>query len=796
MAGIDFIHQNGVDYEIVPEIAPLFKTTVNYAVGDCVIYNAEAYRFKTAHLAGAWIGTDAEKFLVGEELGAIKEDLSHTQADLYLFGDAKPATSTATGWKLNDNKNGLCSADASYQLVKYEVIAGAVVKAVTDGLVQFQNSASVPSSGTPNRVGITYDSGTHILEVPTGATYIIFSVLKDSGVANLYDGSSIANTTTDLRDDLSEIFDLKENLAWAKGYWSNGRFVPNTSEKRRTQTNIWRAPSDVVIKLSDYSLYRFYIEYFTSEGTLINETLWQSGKYVISKDSYVTVTIAYISSSAIDSDNIKNAVYDALTMQTASNYEGMLDTVDDLSENTKNMLKITNGIADSVNGFIWALDLGENKTFQNGVTFSFDATDLVVSATNNALIDLQKEDATHQYCTYNSLCDLYGNAFVNTSAQNGRFSTAGFSTYENSITFRYCIIRTNSITSGSISNFMLVDGRSVDKYTDKKTAIDYVARNRINDKGADFLTQSAYKINGTTTKAITFLHFSDIHGDTARLLDIINFKNTHDNITDILHTGDTVAGTYTYGKSWWDDVASSQIGAEKILNTIGNHDCLVSQSSAEIVAMSTIADTFIDPYISNWGVADHTTDTTYYYKDYDNGVRLIVLDCMHMDVTQLAWFTSALVSAKTANKHVVVAYHYYAYPHTVIDCAFSPKVAVDDVHATIPLNVLSAVDDFQAGGGKFVCYLTGHNHYDIIVTPTDYPNQLVVGITCATNLYAQCKFSDQSRVSERFASAFNLVTINPVTKTISVRRIGADMDMLGRDRIGMAYDYNAHQLLF
>lgn len=76
MAGIDFIHQNGVDYEIVPEIAPRFKTTVNYAAGDCVIYNAEAYRFKTAHLAGAWIGTDAEKFLVGEELGAIKEDLS------------------------------------------------------------------------------------------------------------------------------------------------------------------------------------------------------------------------------------------------------------------------------------------------------------------------------------------------------------------------------------------------------------------------------------------------------------------------------------------------------------------------------------------------------------------------------------------------------------------------------------------------------------------------------------------------------------------------------------------------
>lgn len=76
MAGIDFVHQNGVDYEIVPEIAPLFKTTVSYHAGDHVIYEAGWYIFKADKSAGAWDATKADgPFKVSEQLINIKEEL-------------------------------------------------------------------------------------------------------------------------------------------------------------------------------------------------------------------------------------------------------------------------------------------------------------------------------------------------------------------------------------------------------------------------------------------------------------------------------------------------------------------------------------------------------------------------------------------------------------------------------------------------------------------------------------------------------------------------------------------------
>lgn len=77
MAGIDFIHQNGTDYEIVPEIAPLFKTTKAYYTGDHVIYEAGWYTFKADKSAGAWDATKVDgPFKVSDKLSDLKSGLS------------------------------------------------------------------------------------------------------------------------------------------------------------------------------------------------------------------------------------------------------------------------------------------------------------------------------------------------------------------------------------------------------------------------------------------------------------------------------------------------------------------------------------------------------------------------------------------------------------------------------------------------------------------------------------------------------------------------------------------------
>jgi hypothetical protein len=83
LACIDQVSLGETIYELVPEIAPLFDNTKEYAIGDCVIKDAALYRFTSAHAAGAWVGTDAEVITVGKELTGLKEDLSYIESLKY-----------------------------------------------------------------------------------------------------------------------------------------------------------------------------------------------------------------------------------------------------------------------------------------------------------------------------------------------------------------------------------------------------------------------------------------------------------------------------------------------------------------------------------------------------------------------------------------------------------------------------------------------------------------------------------------------------------------------------------------
>lgn len=309
-----------------------------------------------------------------------------------------------------------------------------------------------------------------------------------------------------------------------------------------------------------------------------------------------------------------------------------------------------------------------------------------------------------------------------------------------------------------------------------------------NDIG-DSLNQSTFA-RKNASKALVLMHFSDIHGNKERLEDIIDYY-THNSayIDDILCTGDSLPGQFTDSYDWWDSVS----GAENILTCIGNHD---ADGGGSIVSMDLLAGKFFAPYISSWGVTSYSANTTYYYKDYGNGVRLIVLDCMHLsDATQLSWLQTALDDAKTNSKQVVIADHYPVYPHVFVDCGFTPLLDIPTDTASIPATVLQMVDTFQTSGGVFVCYITGHEHQDYIMTSQTYPNQLCLNITCASNANAQYYAGDQSRQGVKFANAINLVTIRPTEKTITIKRIGADMDVLCRDRKTFAYDYGNHAIL-
>lgn len=121
--------------------------------------------------------------------------------DAYTYEELA-VDATSTGWRLT--LDGYCSSNANYNIVKYKVTAGFFVKVISDDRFQFQNQGNIPSSGTKTIVGHAYEKYNGILQVPTGATYIVFSTPAEDSIAKCYDASFIV-------DDIAPTLEFKRN---------------------------------------------------------------------------------------------------------------------------------------------------------------------------------------------------------------------------------------------------------------------------------------------------------------------------------------------------------------------------------------------------------------------------------------------------------------------------------------------------------------------------------------------------------------------------------------------------------
>lgn len=289
-------------------------------------------------------------------------------------------------------------------------------------------------------------------------------------------------------------------------------------------------------------------------------------------------------------------------------------------------------------------------------------------------------------------------------------------------------------------------------------------------------------------KVVTLLHFSDIHGDAIELARIVDYHNTLPSSVVPLFTGDMVRYDWADGIEFWENIN----GTDKILVAIGNHDAQSGKTATDCY------NRYLAPNIASWG-ATYQSNLCYYYKDWALlNVRLIVLDCMHWDATQQSWLVATLASAKTAGYHVVVANH-YATADAPINraCSFdTPHSGVwDKINSAAP----NAVQDFIDGGGHFVAWLCGHTHADMLRFPANYPQQLYYAIANASTPTngGQTATCQLERINgKKSQDLFNLVTINPVQEIMSIVRVGADHDTLGRHIGSVVYDYANHQILW
>ena len=295
------------------------------------------------------------------------------------------------------------------------------------------------------------------------------------------------------------------------------------------------------------------------------------------------------------------------------------------------------------------------------------------------------------------------------------------------------------------------------------------------------------------TKPLTLLHFSDMHGSASALRRIIAFKNEWSSyINDILNTGDTIYLRYSNDWTWFTNIS----GSENILMTMGNHDALAATSGWDWTNLITPQQGY-ERYmagIANWGVT-YQVNKTYYYKDYSTEkIRLIVLDCMLWDSTQLEWLTNTLASAKTAGLAVVIATHYPPLIDGLDDCSFNSLYVGSD---HINQDAIVAVDNFMSNQGEFIAWVCGHTHWDKFGTVQDYPNQTVIVVdTCATDA-DNLAYSDIARVDgTKSQDLFNIVTFDTWNKRIKLTRIGADYDFMMRHKGTLCWDYANQKLLW
>lgn len=299
-----------------------------------------------------------------------------------------------------------------------------------------------------------------------------------------------------------------------------------------------------------------------------------------------------------------------------------------------------------------------------------------------------------------------------------------------------------------------------------------------------------------------FLVYTDIHGNDTNLkrIDTWYKNNKPVYVSDIYCLGDMVKDQASDPITQFDETT---IWA-KTLRVIGNHDVLASSTIPGITAVAAY-EKYIAPSVSNWGViqpADAATyGKNYYYKDYANKVRVIVLDTYFYTTDQHSWFVNTLENARTNNLAIIVAEHEDI-------CTASEKQPLNadypfarkyDGYTGLQYRTYgdggnyetkrAAVDTFIGNGGTFICWLVGHQHADMTGTYNGGTNgkQLSVNLSNASN-----SMVSSTRINNYSQDCFTYLGVDTETHYLYLLRIGEAVDKWFHQNLFLCYDYVNH----
>ena len=307
-----------------------------------------------------------------------------------------------------------------------------------------------------------------------------------------------------------------------------------------------------------------------------------------------------------------------------------------------------------------------------------------------------------------------------------------------------------------------------------------------------------------------FLHISDNHGGSfgyaQEYLDLCHAKF-------LVNTGDLVYNSFA-DLSESQTISLAQEPTKPVYLIPGNHDYVGAPSK------QAVFNAFVGAMNSH---NDTSFDKSYYSIDYPTeGVKAIFLDGYDgwddadyatldtgsaglgkMSQVQINWLAAQLQDAITNSLHVVIFIHEKVasidrfknipeFYDTPAGQSFNLPFLVNMIDAFMDGTTCSFSyngNDYSfafSGNGHFVAWLGGHYHGDICGWITGHERQFT-SIICRP-------FRDNTQYNgsydgDKLGVHFNFCTIDTVTKTFSVYRVGQQSTIYGTPRVAFSIKY-------
>lgn len=203
---------------------------------------------------------------IEDRVEALEEDGGSSSVYVEMYPIA-----VANNYRIN-NANGLGISTNDYELLKYAVSEGDIIKVKSDDRFQFQNAIAVPTASPSNRVGETYEVYDGVITVPTGATHLILSTPKTDSAAKVY----IAEDMADAIGNVATIYNYTDLSLLENNMWFRTTGVAtNTVYWCRSRNYL---PDDISSVYTDNVSLSIYLQAWNSDDNYIG--VWNNGSWV------------------------------------------------------------------------------------------------------------------------------------------------------------------------------------------------------------------------------------------------------------------------------------------------------------------------------------------------------------------------------------------------------------------------------------------------------------------------------------------------------------------------------------